>query len=192
MRLDVAMRLRESHSAEPRPRSTASGLGLARACLWLLAQTGRAAYLGSMVSYDLERFVRAQDPVYGRVLAELRAGRKRSHFIWFVFPQLLGLGSSTMAQTYALRSLEEAVAYLRHPVLGPRLTESTHAVLSVRDTPLTAILGSVDAMKFRSSMTLFWRASGGEDPFHTALERFYSGSPDPLTLELLDERGETR
>lgn len=128
--------------------------------------------------FDLQRFVEAQDAggTYDRALAELRAGRKRSHWMWFVFPQLADLGHSAMAQRYAIRSLDEARAYLAHPPLGDRLRESIRALLaapaglSARD-----ILGDIDALKLRSSMTLFMRAAPDEPLFEQLLERFYSG-----------------
>lgn len=109
--------------------------------------------------FDLERFVEAQEPVYETVLAELRAGRKTTHWIWFVFPQAKGLGRSAMSERYGIASLDEARAYLAHPVLGPRLKECTRLVLSHEGVPLEEILGELDAMKFRSSMQLF-RAAG--------------------------------
>ena len=130
----------------------------------------------------LERFVAAQEQIYPRALAELRAGKKRSHWMWFVFPQIAGLGTSVMAQRYAIAGLVEAQSYLSHPLLGPRLAECTDAVLgwAERKTAET-ILGSIDALKFRSSMTLFELA--GSDPrFARALDGFCKGQRDPLTL----------
>jgi uncharacterized protein (DUF1810 family) len=133
----------------------------------------------------LERFVAAQDPVWPAVTAELRAGVKRSHWMWFVFPQVAGLGSSPMAVRYGIASLAEARAYLAHPVLGPRLAEATDLMLKHAGRPPEAILGGIDAMKFRSSMTLF-RAAGPDDPrFGRALDAFFGGAPDPRTLALL-------
>jgi uncharacterized protein (DUF1810 family) len=132
---------------------------------------------------DLERFVEAQAPVYGTALAELRAGRKRSHWMWFVFPQIEGLGRSPVSRRYALRSLEEARAYLGHPVLGPRLTECTEAVLSHAGARTAqGIFGSPDDLKFHSSMTLFHRAAPEEALFRQALEAFFAGEEDEETL----------
>ncbi|MBS1883346.1 MAG: DUF1810 domain-containing protein [Actinobacteria bacterium] len=134
--------------------------------------------------YGLQRFVDAQEDVaiYARALAELRAGRKRSHWIWFVFPQITGLGLSPMSRAYAIRSLEEARAYLDHPLLGPRLGECCEALLAAdpsRSAP--EILGGIDAIKVRSSMTLFARADPEQSLFPTVLDRFYAGEPDPET-----------
>lgn len=136
---------------------------------------------------SLDRFVDAQDAdrSYERALGELRGGRKRGHWIWYVFPQLEGLGSSATARRYALRSLEEAQAYLRHPVLGPRLRACVAAVRSLPDPDPDRLLGSVDAMKLRSSMTLFHRADPAEPAFLDVLDRCYGGEPDPLTDALL-------
>jgi uncharacterized protein (DUF1810 family) len=141
-----------------------------------------------MAGFDLDRFVAAQDPVWPAVLAELRAGAKRTHWMWFVFPQLAGLGRSPMAQAYAISSLEEACAYLAHPVLGPRLMEATRLVLAVEGRSLTAILGMPDDLKFRSSMTLFDRARPEEPLFRAALGKFGGGAADSATLALLDVR----
>jgi uncharacterized protein (DUF1810 family) len=136
--------------------------------------------------FDLERFVSAQAPVFATALAELTAGAKRSHWMWFVFPQLRGLGISPTAQFYGLGSLEEARAYLAHPVLGERLKRCTRAVLAVRGRALAAIFGAPDDMKFRSSMTLFARAAGEEGAlFREALDRLCEGRRDERTLALL-------
>ena len=135
--------------------------------------------------FDLARFVAAQAPLIDQALAELRAGRKRSHWMWFVFPQIAGLGSSTMARRYAIATLAEARAYLIHPVLGPRLRAATDAVLATTDRSLDAIFGSPDDMKFRSSMTLFERAGDAGEPFAEALRRFCDGMPDEATLRRL-------
>ena len=137
------------------------------------------------MTFDLERFVAPQDPVWPEVLAELRAGRKRSHWMWFVFPQVAGLGRSETARYYAIGSLDEARAYLAHPVLGPRLRESVLALLSVRGRSAVEILGSIDAMKLRSSMTLFHRADPGEPLFRDALDRYCDGAADDATDALL-------
>ncbi|HEY1840567.1 MAG TPA: DUF1810 domain-containing protein [Mycobacterium sp.] len=135
--------------------------------------------------FDLQRFVDAQDRVYPEVLDELRGGRKRSHWIWFIFPQIAGLGSSATAARYAISSLEEARAYLRHDVLGPRLHECTRLVNAVRDRSIGEIFGSPDDMKVRSSMTLFARATDDNGDFVQLLEHYYEGEVDPLTLERL-------
>ncbi|WP_237477974.1 DUF1810 domain-containing protein [Lichenibacterium dinghuense] len=135
--------------------------------------------------HDLQRFIAAQAPVFDAVLAELEAGRKRSHWMWFVFPQVAGLGFSAMAQRYAIRSLDEARAYLAHPVLGERLRRCTGLVLAVEGRGITAILGSPDDVKFRSSMTLFGRAAPDDALYRAALDRCFSGIPDPETLARL-------
>jgi uncharacterized protein (DUF1810 family) len=133
--------------------------------------------------YGLQRFADAQDQAstYDHALQELRAGRKTSHWMWFVFPQLAGLGSSAMARSYAIGSPAEAKAYLDHPVLGPRLLESARALLGHSGISAREILGEVDAMKLRSSMTLFGRAAPGEPLFQSVLDRFFGGSADPET-----------
>ncbi|MFB6155736.1 MAG: DUF1810 domain-containing protein [Haloferacaceae archaeon] len=136
--------------------------------------------------YDLQRFVDAQDPVIADVKAELRAGRKRTHWMWFVFPQLEGLGRSRRAKRYGIASRGEAEAYLAHETLGPRLRECTRIVNDVEDRTAREILGSPDDLKFRSSTTLFAAVADDPDPFETALEKYYDGDPDPNTLELLD------
>jgi uncharacterized protein (DUF1810 family) len=135
--------------------------------------------------YDLRRFVEAQREVYAQVCSELRAGRKTSHWIWFIFPQIHGLGRSAMAQRFAISSLDEARAYLAHPTLGPRLIECTELVLGVQGRSIEQILGDVDAMKFRSSMTLFARAATEPSAFTEALNRLFGGEPDALTLSRL-------
>jgi uncharacterized protein (DUF1810 family) len=138
--------------------------------------------------YDLQRFIDAQDRVYAQVVAELRAGRKTSHWMWFVFPQIAGLGSSPMAQRYAIRSLEEARAYLAHPVLGARLRECTQLLLDVKGRDISKILGYPDDLKFRSSMTLFAALDDAPALFGVALEQYFSGEPDARTLEILRKR----
>ena len=138
-----------------------------------------------MDRFDLRRFVDAQAPVYAQALAELRRGRKESHWIWFVFPQLAGLGRSDMARFYAIGSRAEARAYLAHPVLGPRLAECTDAALAPRARGAEAIFGSVDAMKLRSSMTLFEAAADEAGTFGQALDSFFGGARDAATLALL-------
>ena len=133
----------------------------------------------------LERFVAAQDPIYPRALAELRAGDKRSHWMWFVFPQIAGLGHSAMAQRYAIADLAEAQAYLAHPLLGARLAECTQAMLGWAGRKSAEdILGPVDATKFRSSMTLF-EAAGGGPPYSQALAAFCNDQRDARTLAKL-------
>ncbi len=138
--------------------------------------------------FDLERFVAAQASTFETALNELKAGRKRSHWMWFIFPQLRGLGSSSMATFYGIGSLEEARAYLAHTLLGPRLVLCTEAVLAIKDRSPHAIFGSPDDLKFRSSMTLFALAAGdGESPFQQALVRFWDGRMDGRTLALLGQ-----
>jgi uncharacterized protein (DUF1810 family) len=132
--------------------------------------------------FDLQRFVAAQAPVYAQVAAELAAGRKRSHWMWFVFPQLKGLGSSAMAQHYGIASLAEARAYWAHPLLGPRLAQCTGLVLAVDGRSVHEIFGSPDDLKFRSCMTLFAQATG-EPLFTRALEKYFGGEADPRTVE---------
>jgi uncharacterized protein (DUF1810 family) len=136
-------------------------------------------------AFDLRRFVEAQAPVYADVVEELSAGRKQSHWMWFIFPQIEGLGSSPMAQRYAIRSLAEARAYLDHALLGPRLRECTSLVNRVENRSVTAILGRPDDMKFCSSMTLFSRATEDNAVFLTALQEFFGGRPDEATLARL-------
>ena len=134
---------------------------------------------------DLERFVEAQDRIYAEVLRELAAGRKATHWMWFVFPQRRGLGRSATAQYYGIGSQDEAVAYLRHPVLGARLRECVDLVLAVDGSTAHAIFGSPDDLKFRSSMTLFAAIAPSEPLFRRALEQYFGGEPDPATAELL-------
>ena len=140
-----------------------------------------------MVDFDLKRFVAAQDRggTYERALAELRAGRKASHWIWFVFPQIEGLGRSPTARAYALSSLAEARAYLEHPMLGPRLRECTDALLGLDGNDPAAVMGPIDAIKLRSSMTLFARADPADDRFPSVLRKFYGGAEDEATVERL-------
>lgn len=135
--------------------------------------------------YNLARFVQAQTPVYAQVLAELRDGRKRSHWIWFVFPQLAGLGFSAMAQFYAIGSLDEAKAYLAHPALGARLRECAGLVLAIQGRSIHDIFGSPDDLKFHSSMTLFGRADPADGLFRECLEKYFAGREDAQTLALL-------
>ena len=137
--------------------------------------------------FDLERFVLAQDAgrTYRRALEELRNGLKQSHWMWFVFPQVAGLGQSPTSRKYAITSLAEAQAYLRHPLLGPRLVESANAVAAHTGLSAVRIFGGIDAQKLRSSMTLFLRAAPKEPVFQEVLDRYFDGSPDPTTDRLL-------
>jgi len=135
--------------------------------------------------FGLERFVAAQDGggTYDRAVAELRAGRKVSHWMWFVFPQIAGLGYSPTARTYAITSLDEARAYLAHPVLGPRLTECAAILAGLRGRTAEQVFGEIDALKLRSSMTLFLHAAPDEPVFGQVLEQYFDGIPDPATEE---------
>jgi uncharacterized protein (DUF1810 family) len=141
--------------------------------------------------FGLERFVAAQDAggTFEQALAELRRGRKTSHWIWFVFPQLAGLGRSPTAQRYAISSLEEARAYLRHPVLGPRLAEAARTLVDQPGTDAEQIFGGLDALKVRSSMTLFHRAGPGQELFGQVLTQYFGGGEDPATDDLLGRAG---
>jgi len=135
--------------------------------------------------YDLQRFVKAQDPVYDEVLTELRNGLKESHWMWFIFPQIRGLGHSQMAVKFGIASREEAEAYLKHPILGPRLRECSRLVTQVDGRSIHEILGSPDDMKFKSSMTLFATVAPEEHVFQEALQKYFGGELDRLTLERL-------
>lgn len=135
--------------------------------------------------FDLERFAAAQEAIYQQVRGELSAGRKRSHWMWFVFPQLSGLGFSAMAQRYAISGLEEARAYLAHPLLGARLRECSALVLAVQGATVHGIFGSPDNMKFHSSMTLFAQAAPDEALFQACLDKYFGAAPDQATLDLL-------
>jgi uncharacterized protein (DUF1810 family) len=137
------------------------------------------------VPFDLERFIAAQEGVYEGALRELRQGRKTGHWIWFIFPQLVGLGRSEMSRRYGIESLGEARAYLGHPVLGPRLRECASAVLATPGATADQIFGSLDAMKVGSSMTLFHRAAPDEPLFTEMLDRFYDSTADEATDSLL-------
>lgn len=132
--------------------------------------------------YNLQRFVDAQARVIDQVHKELTAGRKQTHWMWFVFPQLRGLGSSSMAERYGIASPAEAEAYLAHPILGPRLRECTELVNAVPSRSVEAIFGYPDDLKFRSSMTLFSSLSNGDAVFRNALDKYFNGEPDPATL----------
>ncbi len=138
---------------------------------------------------DLSRFLAAQEPQYAQVLDELTRGRKVHHWMWYIFPQLSGLGHSETSRFYGISTLDEAKAYVRHPVLGARLRECTDLVLSVPGRSLVDIFGSVDALKFRSSMTLFTLATTDNALFRAALDKYCGGHPDPLTIELLNGPG---
>lgn len=135
--------------------------------------------------HNLARFLAAQQPVYDQALQELRDGRKRSHWMWFIFPQIAGLGHSAMAERYAISGRAEAEAYLAHPLLGARARDCTEAMLSHKDRLAHAILGSPDDLKFRSSMTLFGAVSKKGSAFGQALRQFYNGKPDDATLARL-------
>jgi uncharacterized protein (DUF1810 family) len=135
--------------------------------------------------YVLQRFVDAQNPVYAEVQEELADGRKYGHWMWFIFPQIQGLGSSAMAQHFAISSLQEAKAYLQHPVLGPRLRETTGLVNRVSGRSIEEIFGYPDYLKFRSSMSLFERAASDNEVFIEALRKYFNGEADPDTLRLL-------
>ena len=137
--------------------------------------------------YDLARFVEAQDAdgTYSRALRELRDGRKRSHWMWFVFPQIAGLGQSQISRRYAIASLEEASEYLRHPVLGPRLLACVGALVHLEGRSADQVFGSIDAQKLRSSMTLFLRADPAEQAFQQVLDRYFGGLPDTATDRLI-------
>ncbi|BBK30083.1 uncharacterized protein (DUF1810 family) [Stella humosa] len=140
--------------------------------------------------FDLARFESAQAPSFATALGELQAGRKRSHWMWFVFPQLRGLGQSAMAWRYGIASLDEARAYLAHPILGPRLRQCTQAMLAIPEGSATAILGTPDDMKFCSCMTLFAAAAdAGDGLFSRALDRYCAGKADSRTLALLASAG---
>ncbi|WP_101065559.1 DUF1810 domain-containing protein [Roseovarius salinarum] len=134
---------------------------------------------------SLDRFKQAQDGVWPRPLEEIRAGRKTSHWMWYVFPQLRGLGRSATAQHYGLKDIEEARAYLDHPVLGPRLTEISRAMLAHAGTPPEDILGPVDSLKLRSCATLFLEAGGPREVFGALIDAFYQGTPCPETRQML-------
>jgi uncharacterized protein (DUF1810 family) len=135
--------------------------------------------------YNLQRFAEAQDRCYERACQELSAGYKQSHWMWFIFPQLRGLGRSAMANHYGISSLQEAAAYLAHPVLGPRLKHVTELVLRVHGSTVEEIFGDSDDLKFRSCMTLFAEAAGGSGVFQEALQKYFHGKPDTLTMNRL-------
>lgn len=138
-------------------------------------------------TFDLSRFVEAQRPVFSRVMDELRAGRKTGHWMWFIFPQLQGLGRSAMAARFAISGLAEARAYLQHDVLGPRLEQCVNTVLEHRDISAGQLFGSPDDLKFRSCLTLFVHARPDSPVYQRGLDQFYCGEPDPKTLLLLGD-----
>ena len=135
--------------------------------------------------YDLSRFLEAQKNSYDTALREIKAGRKRSHWMWYIFPQIRGLGYSAMAQHYAIRDLGEAREYVQHPVLGPRLIEISEALLALDESDPRRVMGSPDDLKLRSCMTLFQSAAPDQPVFGKVLDKFYDGSPDGRTLEIL-------
>jgi uncharacterized protein (DUF1810 family) len=135
--------------------------------------------------FNLQRFVDAQNPVYAQVCSELRGGQKRGHWMWFIFPQIKGLGYSHLAEKFAISSPAEAQAYLQHPILGPRLHECSRLATLIDGKTIQQIFGSPDDLKFRSSMTLFARAAAGDQVFDDALNKYFAGEPDRLTLALL-------
>ena len=135
--------------------------------------------------FDLQRFVEAQAPIYSKVCEELRAGRKESHWMWFIFPQIAGLGQSPTSVRFAISSLDEALAYLAHPVLGPRLLECSRLALEVEGRTARQIFGFVDELKFRSSMTLFAGAAREAAVFRQCLDKYFGGAPDRATLAKL-------
>ncbi|HOG29730.1 MAG TPA: DUF1810 domain-containing protein [Vicinamibacterales bacterium] len=137
--------------------------------------------------YNLSRFVRAQEDDYPKALSELRRGRKRTHWMWFIFPQIEGLGDSPTSREYSIKSLAEARAYLAHPVLGPRLIECAEAVLGVEGRSAAEILGFPDDLKLRSSATLFARVAPSGSVFESILQKYFAGGPDAATLRLLAE-----
>ena len=142
---------------------------------------------GPADSYDLQRFLEAQDDTYPRALSEIRQGRKRTHWMWFVFPQVAGLGSSATAAFYAIKSRDEALAYLAHPVLGARLRDCARALLSLSGASASDIFGYPDDLKLRSSMTLFESVSPPDSVFTQVLDRYFGGEPDERTLRLLGD-----
>ena len=138
-----------------------------------------------MPEYNLERFITAQEHTYQVALSEMKSGRKQSHWMWFIFPQIAGLGFSATAQRYAIRDMGEATAYLTHDVLGQRLIEIAKALMALPENNPTAIMGYPDDMKLRSSMTLFAQVDGADAVFQQVLDKFFDGKPDPNTLRIL-------
>jgi uncharacterized protein (DUF1810 family) len=144
--------------------------------------------LAAVDSYDLARFVEAQEHSYARALSEIRSGQKRSHWMWYIFPQFDGLGFSSTSRRYSIKSVAEADAYLRHPVLGPRLLESARATLALEGRSAVEVFGSPDDMKLRSSATLFASVSPAGSVFGQVLDRYFDGEPDDMTLRLLRDQ----
>ena len=142
-----------------------------------------------MDPFNLSRFVDAQEGIYERALSEIRGGQKRSHWMWFIFPQFNGLGFSEISKRYAIKSLAEAEAYLHHPVLGPRLVECAEAALAVKGRTATEVFGSPDDMKLRSCATLFGQVSPRGSAFERLLDQYFGGSPDERTLQLITVPG---
>jgi len=138
--------------------------------------------------FDVSRFVEAQEVDYAQALAEVRSGRKQSHWMWYVFPQFDGLGSSPMSQRYAIKSIGEAEAYLRHPILGPRLIECAEAAAAIEGKSARDAFGSPDDMKLRSCATLFARVSPAGSVFERLLDKYFQGKPDEQTLRLIEEK----
>jgi uncharacterized protein (DUF1810 family) len=138
--------------------------------------------------FDLDRFVQAQEADYEQALMEIKAGRKRSHWMWYIFPQIEGLGFSSMSQRYSIKSIDEAKAYLNHPLLGRRLRECAEAVLAVEDRSVAEMFGSPDDMKLGSCVTLFSTTSDAGSVFHRVLEKHFQGVADPITLQRLREK----
>jgi uncharacterized protein (DUF1810 family) len=138
--------------------------------------------------YNLQRFVAAQEPEFEEVCSELREGQKTGHWMWYIFPQIEGLGTSRLAQKFAISSLEEATAYLEHPILGPRMRESARLVTLITGRSAVQIFGHLDSLKFRSSMTLFTLTTPDNQVFKDALQKYFSGEFDTLTLEILSQR----
>ena len=139
-------------------------------------------------AFNLQRFVQAQDPVFNKVQKELNEGKKRSHWMWFVFPQFAGLGGSDMSKCFAISSREEAQAYLDHPLLGARLLICTQEVLNIQEGSVESIFGHPDNLKFHSSITLFAQISPDHSVFHQALNKYFHGIPDNWTLQLMDSK----
>lgn len=146
--------------------------------------------MSSSTDFSLGRFLEAQEGTYPTALAELKRGKKETHWIWYVLPQLRGLGASRMSETYGISGLAEAVAYWAHPVLGPRLRECVEAMLGHPGLTAVDMLGAVDARKFQSCLTLFTRAAPEDTVFSRALAVFYAGQPDATTLDLLADAGD--
>jgi uncharacterized protein (DUF1810 family) len=140
---------------------------------------------------DLTRFITAQDPVYNDVLTELKSGQKQTHWMWFIFPQIDGLGHSSIAKRYAIKNADEAREYLRHPVLGKRLIECTETVKAIQNRSASQIFGYPDDLKFRSSMTLFASVSGEESIFHDLISKYYEGQADDRTIEILKAQAQS-